>query len=510
MRPLTLLLLLWSVVCVALRLECARVVDYGDAEALYASYSLFPAPSFLDHPGLIGKIYALFGKPPQAHDVHAATALSASLFPWLLRAALRFSEGDARDADDETRNLRSDRASLVALCFAVVPVVSVGLFALTPDWPLALCLTAGTAFALRAEHDADRRGLHLLAAGALFALAGYAKITGYAFLVALVFGWLRAPGIPRTAGWIGIGLGLAPSVEMWVHEAKHGFPMLGHRLAPSALGVAKGLAMATAGQLLYLSPVVAILVVVFARRFVRSKASPQLSVLMLGPAALLLVAAALSPQAEPHWMAPLLIPLAFAAYRSDPSWASSGWVRAGFGLAAACSVLVYGWVLVPKASRWIPEAQRKNDISRELFGQNVLRDALLRTAQEADSAGLSPVFVGPHWTLCARLRLALPVHRYDVGCITREQDDFDRWAPDVWVGAPLVVWVTDDRFEELDAPPDTAVSALPAALAGYTQIGKERIRVFRGGQSSRTFVWRVLQLPEAAAPAAAPLPAPQR
>src|SRR5687767_1411773 len=126
MRPLTLLLLLWTVVCVALRLQCARVVDYGDAEALYAVYGLFPAPSFLDHPGLIGKIYGLFGKPADAHDVHTATALAASLFPWLLRAALRFSEGPGGDPEHETR--RSDRASAIALLFATVPVVSIGLF----------------------------------------------------------------------------------------------------------------------------------------------------------------------------------------------------------------------------------------------------------------------------------------------------------------------------------------------------------------------------------------------
>ncbi|RYZ63149.1 MAG: hypothetical protein EOP08_11475, partial [Proteobacteria bacterium] len=353
MRPLTLLLLLWSVVCVALRFECARVVDYGDSEALYAVYSLFPAPSFLDHPGLIGKIYGLFGKPADAHDVHVATALVASLFPWLVRAALRFSEPATTDTDAIV--VRNDRATLVALLFATIPVVSVGLFALTPDWPLALCLTAGTAFALRAESDPERRGMHLLAAGTLFALAGFAKLTGYAFLLALVVSWLRLPAKGRTAGWVGIGLGLAPSVEMWVHEAKHGFPMLSHRVAPTALGVAKGLGMATAGQLLYLSPLVFGLVLVFAWRFVRGRTSPQLATLIVMPAVLLLLAAALSPQAEPHWMAPLLIPLAFAAYRSAPETWSRGWIRAGFGLAAAFGLVLYGWVLVPKASRWVPE-----------------------------------------------------------------------------------------------------------------------------------------------------------
>ena len=118
----------------------------------------------------------------------------------------------------------------------------------------------------------------------------------------------------------------------------------------------------------------------------------------------------------------------------------------------------------------------------------------LARASEHTVDGLAPVIVGPHWTLCARLRLVLPKDRYEVGCITREDDDFDHWAKDVWVGAPLVIWVTDDRFEDVDTPSD-ATSAIPAALAGYKQITTGRVRSFRGGVTSRTFVWRVLQAP---------------
>lgn len=498
MRPTTMLLVLWSVICIGLRLEAARVVDLGDSEALYAVYSLFPAPSFLDHPGLIGKLYGLLGKPPEARDVHTATAMGATLFPWLLRAALRFTEPRSRDAEENGR--RSDRATLVALLFATVPVVAVGLFALTPDWPLSLCVLSATAFALRGESEPERRTLHLFAAGALMALSAYAKVTGYVFVVALAFAWLRAKTPARGAGFVGMAIGFAPSIPMWLYESQHGFPMLGHRLAPSALGVAQGLGMATIGQLLYLSPIVCVLLCIFARRFVRSGVAPTLNVLVLVPAALLLLVAALSPQAEPHWMAPLLIPLAFAAYRTDPaSFRDSRWVRGGFGLAAVLTVLVHIWVLVPQASRLLPESARRHDISRELFGQNVLRDALLRTAQEASSDGITPVFVGPHWTLCARIRLALPAHRFEVGCITAEQDDFDTWAKDVWKDAPRVIWVTDDRFEAEDSQ-----SPLPSELIAYTQVRRERARVFRGGAPSRVFSWRTLELPSAQLPSDEP------
>src|SRR6185503_15989138 len=43
-----------SVVLLAVRLAAARVVGFGDSEALYACYALHPQPAYLDHPGLVG------------------------------------------------------------------------------------------------------------------------------------------------------------------------------------------------------------------------------------------------------------------------------------------------------------------------------------------------------------------------------------------------------------------------------------------------------------------------
>ena len=40
-----------SVVALVVRLLAAESVGFGDSEALYASYALFPQPAYLDHPG---------------------------------------------------------------------------------------------------------------------------------------------------------------------------------------------------------------------------------------------------------------------------------------------------------------------------------------------------------------------------------------------------------------------------------------------------------------------------
>src|SRR5690606_12974829 len=69
----------------ALRLDLARTLGFGDAEALYVAYSLHPQPAYLDHPGLVGWIAGLWGGagPPSPRRVHVLTAVLATLFPWL-------------------------------------------------------------------------------------------------------------------------------------------------------------------------------------------------------------------------------------------------------------------------------------------------------------------------------------------------------------------------------------------------------------------------------------------
>ena len=64
--------LLASVLLLAVRLYAAGELGFGDSEALYASYALYPQPVYLDHPGLIGLLARLIGgggapSPSAAH-----------------------------------------------------------------------------------------------------------------------------------------------------------------------------------------------------------------------------------------------------------------------------------------------------------------------------------------------------------------------------------------------------------------------------------------------------------
>src|SRR5690606_32410012 len=128
-------------------------------------------PAYLDHPGLVGWIAGLWGGagPPSPRRVHVLTAVLATLFPWLgvLTARILGVPWSA--------SLR------VYFALALAPQLAIGLFALTPDLPLAYAWLitlslAGFAFE-RSEPDL-RRLLAYVATGFSAALACLAKASG--------------------------------------------------------------------------------------------------------------------------------------------------------------------------------------------------------------------------------------------------------------------------------------------------------------------------------------------
>ncbi|MEO7112139.1 MAG: hypothetical protein ABI183_16970, partial [Polyangiaceae bacterium] len=127
-RNLTFALSLLSAVLYALRLNATRTVGFGDSEALYACYAMHPAAAYLDHPGLIGVIARLIGSgsAPTPEAAHTITSLLATAVPWI-------GNGTARALGATRRG-----GALCGLALLVAPEMAVGLFAMTPDLPLAI------------------------------------------------------------------------------------------------------------------------------------------------------------------------------------------------------------------------------------------------------------------------------------------------------------------------------------------------------------------------------------
>ncbi len=486
-------LALVSFALLVVRLYAASVVGFGDSEALYASWALHPQLSYLDHPGLVGLVARVIGEgaPPTPLRAHVVTAVTATLVPWL-------AYGAARAADAPPR-----RAAAAGLVLALAPVTAVGLFGLTPDLllaPLWLGSLALASVGLR-EGDGSLRGAaSLLGAGLLAGISASAKAPGILLVLGLAGGlvWIARAGVKESAAarstwpWAGLAAGLIAFVPTVLYEARLGWPMIRHRLVDTQGGAGLSLRNAGAvlgGQLLYVSPVLAVLVVVVARDLWTKRRDDATSRLLFAVFALplvpLLALSLWSQVAEPHWLAPAWLALVVHGARRGPELVSRRVTVAALATAALFTTLAHVYVLVPASARLVPAAPAETgsarmDIASELYGWPevfaAVRDETRATATPFDPEGREVVVVGPHWTICGQLHAGLPGIR--IGCATEVPDDFDRWLPRAsWRAAEHVLFVTDARF------PEGGGGQLP----DHVLVGRREITIRRGGRVTRTF-----------------------
>jgi hypothetical protein len=485
-------LLVVSALLLGVRLYAAQVVGFGDSEALYACYAAHPQPAFLDHPGLVGLVARIIGEgsTPTPLRTHVITSFAATLVPWVALLTAR-ALGAARG-----------HAVLAGLILAIVPETAVGLFALTPDLLLApawLGVLALAGMAMRSTPSSTRSAAAFLGAGLLAGTACASKVSGLLLVAALLATYVsvafsadeRERSTVRTVWpWAGLAAGLVVLVPIVLFEVKTGWPMLRHRFVDtqSAAGVAlRNLGALFGGQLVYVSPVFAVLAVLAARDLVRERSRDAVSRLLFFAFAIpivpLLVLCIWSPVAEPHWIAPALLalPLHVARRVAERPLVRRRLFVVAASVAAGLTAIAHAWVLVPDAARLLPkDADPKLDITSELYGWptalQAVKDHMATVGTPFDPEGREVVVVGPHWTVCAQLQAGLPGIR--VGCATPIPDDFDRWLPrSQWRNAEHVLFVTDNRY------PGDGAEQLPALVKG----AQSRVRVLRGGRTSRIF-----------------------
>lgn len=489
-----------SAALLALRAIAASRLGYGDSEALYAAYALHPQLAYLDHPGLVGLLARVLGggTAPLPSRAHAATTVLATLAPWALAVACRACGATWR---------RSLGAGLI---FAVVPEMAIGLFALTPDLPLALGWIGAlgcAAAALRAHAGSTRASCAFVAAGLCAGIAACAKVSGVLLLcsLALAYGSRPARSHARTlAPWVGLGAGVLVVAPIVAFESSAGWSMLRHRIVDTQAGAGVSLRNAGAlvgGQIAYLSPLIAVMAVLVARAAWRDRRDSVGSLLFLAcavPAAALVPLCLWSRVAEPHWLAPAELALFPVGARAlvIPGRRLLG---AAGAIAAVMVLAVHAWVLVPSFARMAPAYDARLDIANELYGWPDVLAAVREEAGRAAPSTSGPgdtVVVGPHWVICAQLEAGL---RGDlrVGCNTPISDDFDAWWPrERWHHASAIIWVTDARFGP------------PPPLGAYTPLRAREVLIERAGRRVRRFT--IATFVRRAAPDAAEQPSVQR
>jgi Dolichyl-phosphate-mannose-protein mannosyltransferase len=489
-RNLTFALSLLSAVLYALRLNATRTVGFGDSEALYACYAMHPAAAYLDHPGLIGVIARLIGSgsAPTPEAAHTITSLLATAVPWI-------ANGTARALGATRRG-----GALCGLVLLAAPEMAIGLFAMTPDLPLAigwLTALACAGAALRSDPKSFRAAACFLTAGLVAGIASTAKISGLLLLAALAWTYASNEKTRRERWpWAGIALGLFAFSPVVLFEFHNRFPMLQHRLVDTQVGA--GLSLVNLlklvfGQLGYLSPLfVAAAIWIFIdlkNRRNEDDVTKLLWRVTLLPLAGLAPLVLVSRVAEPHWIAPALLglPLHYARNPMHITRITSKFARISMGIALAMVFFVHAWVLSPALVRYAPKSlDPKYDIANELFGwpDAVSSARELIGDQSSIEARLDPiVVVGPHWIVCAQLAAAMGSAQ-PVGCMTPVRDDFDDWQPrSTWENADTILFVTDNRFDE----------DLGKMFPDRTVAKRSHTTVLRGGRIARTFSLVLLQ-----------------
>jgi hypothetical protein len=455
----------------------AQRVAFGDAEALYLSYGLFPQPGYLDHPGLIGFVVQLLtaDAPPTPYSVHLLSAVLATLVPWIGGWAA------FRAGADSAGVCRS------VLCLALVPELSIGLFGLTPDLLLACFWLAALGFGVKVlSPKSDAGSLSYLGLGACLAMALLSKVSGGLLALVVAVSVLQSQTQRRRIGpYLGAALAFV-LVYPWLHwEWSQGAPLFTHRLVSSQGAAGFSLRNAGAlvgGQLLYVTPPFLLGAWTVARNLQAARKSDPIAALLwracIVPGAVLGVLCLWSRVAEPHWIAPMYLALAVQLGRMPPLARRVRLTAGGLGAAIVAFALL--WVGTDHAPRLLGGLYRpKYDLTNDLYawgpGRRLLEDAVRRAVLDAQ---VLPIVVGPHWIVCAQAQVAVG-RSVRVGCNTPIRDDFDRWLPrEEWRSAPVVLFVHDSRFDVLPAE----------ALPGRVERSRSKVDVLRGGRVVRT-IW---------------------
>jgi hypothetical protein len=456
-----------SVLLCTLRLDLTRSVGFGDSEALFVAYRFHPQPAYMDYPGLIGWIARQLAPDPGV--VHHVTTVAATALPWagvLAAWASGVPRGDA---------LR------VYFPLALLPALSIGSFAFTPDLPLAyawLIALACSAFVLRQPIGSFGVLLVSIAGGVAAALACLAKASGWMLALCLLctsLGRAERARFRSIAPWAAGGMFAILSSPLLTYWWRRG---LNVHIDPD-LSLQHATLM-IARPLLSLTPPFAVAAALIARDLLSTERREPLDralryhlLLPLLPLALLSVCTG----AESDWLTPAYLALSLHVARLPPLRRSLGWTCVGTGYGVA--FLGWCWLrttLPLTTGQWLGGYDPAVDTSNDFFawgpGKELLEEAV-RSAR--DRTGQTPIVVGPSWNVCAQAEVAL-AGQVHVGCDSLERDDYDLWSDAaLWTSAQTVLFITDSRYHR--SPPES--------FYGRSAVAVHRAVVERFGQTVR-------------------------
>jgi 4-amino-4-deoxy-L-arabinose transferase-like glycosyltransferase len=485
----------------ALRLVLAALLPLFPDETYYWEWSRRLAGGYFDHPYGIALLVkggtALFGD----------TAFGVRVLPVLAGVVASLAA-----AGMANRLAGARAATLAAVVVSVMPLAATGLVLATPDAPL-LATSAVTLYAVvRAlEHPARASGSTRwwLAAGVALGLAFSSKFTGILIPLGVLAAVALRPGLRarlREPGpWLACIAATVVFGPVLYWNATHDWAAFAFQLQHGLGGAPRGSLLQREGDLLggqagLVSPILFVMmaIAVWRAASVRSDAPPDPATSNADRRALLAISAlvvflffiysATKKKVEPNWPAPAYLPA--AALLAAHAWSTRGdrWLRRGWILGGALSLLVYVHAIVPV----LPVPARRDPVARA-FGWDEL-------AGRVDARLAAPARGQSLWLASDRYQESSELAFHAAGHpvvfalnLTGRPNQYDLWPQFAEVAQPGdgLVLVLDQRGEshptiELLAPHFEQVEAgeVVALRRGTGLVTERRIWMLRGWRGS--------------------------
>lgn len=472
----------------------ARVPLFPD-ETYYWEWSRRLAAGYFDHPPVLALLIRAGTTLLSAAGI-AATPIAVRLGPVLAGIGGSFAMVAT------ARRLAGDAAAFrAALTVSVMPLAAAGLVLATPDAPLLAGVAVTLYAAVRAVQSPLRSRESLVwwcVAGVALGLSFSSKYTSIlvpiGVLLAVVVRRELRPRLLEPGPYVACVIATLVFLPVLRWNAAHQWVSFTFQLQ-HGLGAPKGSALTrelalVGGQAGLASPILFVLLVIATWRAIRQRGDAARALLGVTAAVMgaFFLASALRKPVEANWPAPALIPTIalLAALELSPN--ATRWLRAGWWLGGAFSVLVYLQSVVPL----LPVPPRRDPVARAYGWKAVARRT--RLTQQAVNA----VSGARTWIAADRYQDASELAFYDEDQPTAFALNLSGRSNqyDLWPRFPDLAKPGDNLVVLLDELPVPQTHHTAAALAPHfdltTQgelldlrrgdgiVGQRRVWVFRG------------------------------
>jgi len=486
-----LLLLILAVVAGRAFFSCvvlpASGAGLGDTEAYYTAWAMDLQWGYHDHPG--GVAWAIALVRLVLPGLWATRGMAALALAGTLTALAAFWR----------RQAGASGAIWGVILFAAIPIFGTGGLLAAPDAPLAVGWAVALLAVDRGLRAPGRSVVWWLVAGLACAWMLASKWIGGILMASLAaeIVWHHRgawAGWRRGAAVFAMGLcGLGPTVAF---EGAHDASGLRYHLLERHSGVAfapENWLTFVGGQLLVLSPVLAVLIAVGVAKRVGSARGEGLEVWRVGLMAWVPLAAmcVFTREAEPHWAVMAYLPL----LGSLGLWAAARAprvLRAGVLLGVVVQTVLWLHLATPLFMPFVSDGyEPRYDLANDLRGWRELAPTLRREL----ASGRVDRVVGYHYTVCGQLVAALD-DLDAVVCASRRRDAFDFLRGGA-SGRPEegsdLLYVRDNRYDEpgpqrlrCDAWDAERWSEVRRAGRVVHRFGLQRCRGYRGMVPAQT------------------------